>query len=219
MCGCLRAAAMLMGKHTATKDKVKTAFRSQLLVRVVNWGGSAPVLPPALVTGCGCPGRCQRGLWVIRKNKQAAAKVLMWDEHDISAMHALLQKLPPTLHPITPSPRSAHNYCLLPHSQTPSVFNPPASSVLGSSPSTSLPQEGQSRVCDMHERQNVCLQLLTLCASNSSALHTGQCSVLSLGPRELPKPSGHVAAAAGGAGASSVSAAGGGVSAATGCGC
>lgn len=73
----------------------------------------------------------------------------------------------------------------------------PASSLLGSRPSTSLPQEGQSRVCEMHERQNVCWQLLTLWASNRSPLQTGQCSVLSLGPLEVPKPRGHVAAAAG----------------------
>jgi hypothetical protein len=38
----------------------------------------------------------------------------------------------------------------------------PASSLLGSKPSTSLPHEGQSRVCEMHDRQNVCWQLLTL---------------------------------------------------------
>jgi hypothetical protein len=76
---------------------------------------------------------------------------------------------------------------------------PPASSGFGSSPSTSLPHEGQSLVCDIHDRQNVCWQLVTLCASNNSPLHTGQCRVLSLGPRAVPKPRGQTAGACSGA--------------------
>jgi hypothetical protein len=45
----------------------------------------------------------------------------------------------------------------------------------------------------MHDRQNVCLQLVVTWASNSKLLQTGQCSVLSLGPRAVPKPRGQVA--------------------------
>jgi hypothetical protein len=79
------------------------------------------------------------------------------------------------------------------------LLHPPASSGFGSSPSTSLPHEGQSLVCDIHDRQKVCWQLVTLCASNSSPLHTGQCRVVSLGPRAVPKPRGQTAGACSGA--------------------
>lgn len=154
-----------------------------------------PVLLPALVTGCVCRGMSRPVLHADSTHARVDMYVIghsanQWSGN-VAALHACTCRVPYSS--LVIAVRDLVRVCAWC-----CYICLPASSLLGSKPSTSLPQEGQSRVCEMHERQNVCWQLLTLWASNRSPLQTGQCSVLSLGPLAVPKPRGHVAAAAGG---------------------